>query len=100
LIVEGLHEVRSFLKSDAAHLMLAALTAGRFILHYLNHYRLPEANGLAATVIAAMILAVLMAVSQCEAPRMMIAGIRCNSLQAGNYATEITLRKALRGQPG
>ena len=100
LIAEGMHEVRSFLKSDAAHLMLVALTVGKFVLRYLRNCNLPEANELAAVVIAAMILAVLIAVSQSEAPKMVIAGMKCNSLEAGNYATKISLRRTLRGQPG
>ncbi len=99
LIVEGLHEVRSFLKSDAAHLLLAALAVGNAVLRYLSHCRLPEANELAAAVLTVMIMAVIVAASQCEAPRMMLAGIRCNRLEAAEYATKIALRRAGRVSP-
>lgn len=100
MIVEGLHEVRSFLKSDAAHLMLASLAIGNLVLRYLKHCRLPEANELAAVVITAMILAVILALSQCKAPRTILSGIQCNRLQAAEYATKITLRHARPGQRG
>jgi hypothetical protein len=94
LIVEGWHEVRSFLKSDAAHLLLASLAVGNAVLRYLSQCKLPEANELAATVIAAMIVAIIVAASQCEAPRMVLAGIKCNRLEAAEYATKIALRRA------
>jgi hypothetical protein len=99
LIVEGLHEVRSFLKSDAAHFLLALLAVGNAVLRYLNQCRLPEANELAAAVLTAMIMALIVAASQCEAPRMMLAGIRCARLEAAEYATKIALRRASRVNP-
>jgi hypothetical protein len=99
LFAEGLHGVQSFLKSDAAHLMLATITMGRFVVQYLRHCKLPEANELAAAAIVAMILAVLMAIGQSDAPRKLLSGIQCNSLQAGDGARRIELPRVQRGRP-
>lgn len=100
LIVEGLHEVRSFFKSDAVNALLASLAVANALLHYLKRCRLPQAKELAAAVLAGMILAVLVAASECEAPRMMLAGIKCDYLEAPGYATKIALRNARRIPPG
>lgn len=100
LLVEGLHEVRSFFKSDAAHILLASLAAANAFLHYLKRCPLPQAKELAAAVLAGMILAVLVAASESEAPQMMLAGIKCNHIEATGYATKIALRNARRTQPG
>ncbi len=80
--------------------MLASLAMGNLALRYLKHCRLPEANELAAAVITAMILAVILAVSQCKVPRMILAGIQCGRLQAMEHTVKITLRHARPDQRG
>ena len=98
LVVESLHEARSFLKSDAAHVFLALLAIANAVQHYLSQSRLPEARQLAAVILVGMVFAVLVAASESRAPRLMVAGLKCNSQEVTKYAAEIELRNS-RGTP-
>ncbi len=86
LLLEALNQVRSFVKSDAGRFFLASLAAARAIAFYLSRSRLSQARELAATLVAAMILAVLVVASESPAPGLMVAGLKCNNLEASELA--------------
>ncbi len=99
LLLEALNQTRAFIKSDAGRLFLASLAATRAIAFYLGRSRLKQARELAAALIAAMILAVLVAAGESPAPGLMLAGLKCNNLEAKRNASEFALHKRRQTSP-
>lgn len=100
LLMEALNQVRAFLRSDLGRCFLASLAAVRAFAYCLSRSRLPQARELGAALLVAIVLAVLVAVSESQAPGLMVAGIKCNSLEAKKIAAEYPLRSGRRMPPG
>ena len=99
LIAEAADQAQSFFKSDAGRILLSSLALANAILYYLSQLRLPEARELAAAVLVGAILAVLVAATESEVPKLILAGVKCNSLEAKRYVTVIELRKVRQVPP-
>jgi hypothetical protein len=93
LIAEAADQAQSFFKSDPGRILLALLALAHAILYCLSQIRLPESRELAAAVLVGVILAVLVAATESEVPKLLVTGLKCNSLEAKMYAAAIELRK-------
>ncbi|MGO9484307.1 MAG: hypothetical protein ACLPX9_06955 [Rhodomicrobium sp.] len=99
LIAEAADQAQSFFKSDAGGILLALLALANAILYYLSQFRLPESRELAAAVLVGVILAVLVAATESEVPKLMVAGVRCNSIEAKKYVAALELRRMRQVPP-
>ena len=99
LIAEAADQAQSFFKNDPGRILLAFLALAQALLYYLSQSRLPESKELAAAVLVGMALAVLVAATESEVPKLVVTALKCNSLEAKSYAAEISLRKARRALP-
>jgi len=92
LLVEALNQSLAFLKSDEGHFFFASLATARAITFYLGRSRLSQARELAAALLMAMIFAIVVAATESQTSKLMMAGLQCKSFEVTGNAMELTAR--------